>query len=57
MHIVCGNFQTPRTMTVNGTAMIDCVTSGTYPLPAPRNGGFCFQASAGQFSYAYFTTF
>jgi hypothetical protein len=43
-------------MTVNGTA-IDCVTAGTYPLPSARNGGFCFVASAGQYSYAYFTTF
>jgi hypothetical protein len=44
-------------MTVNGTTMIDCVTAGSYPLPAPRNGGFCFQASAGQYAYAYFNTF
>jgi hypothetical protein len=26
-------------------------------LPAPRNGGWCMEASAGNFSYAYFTTF
>jgi hypothetical protein len=55
-HVVCGNFVAPRTMTVNGTA-IDCVAGGTFTLPTPQNGGFCFVASAGQYPYAYFTTF
>jgi hypothetical protein len=54
--IVCGNFVAPRTFSVNGTAF-DCVTGNGGDLPAPRNGGFCMQASAGQDSYAYFTTF
>ena len=26
-------------------------------LPAKRNGGYCFQASAGQNAYRYFGTF
>jgi len=57
-HIVCGNFVSPRTMTVNGTS-IDCVSNGgaNTTLPAARNGGYCFQASAGQYSYAYFSTY
>jgi hypothetical protein len=54
--IVCGNFVDPRTFTVNGT-LFDCVTGVGGDLPAPRNGGFCMQASAGQNAYAYFTTF
>lgn len=53
---VCGNFIAPRTFSVNGTA-VDCVTANGGDLPAPKNGGFCMQASAGENSYAYFTTF
>jgi hypothetical protein len=56
-HIVCGNFVAPRTMTVNGTTMVNCVANGNVPLPAARNGGWCFQASAGQNSFAYFSTY
>jgi hypothetical protein len=55
--IVCGNFQTPRTFTVNGTTTFNCAAGGTFTLPAPRNGGWCFEASAGNFSYAYFESF
>ena len=55
---VCGNFTAPRTFTVNGTTMGDCTPSGsgfpTTALNTPRNGGFCFQASAGSPDYAYF---
>jgi hypothetical protein len=54
--LVCGNFVAPRTFTVNGIPF-DCVTADGGDLPAPRNGGFCMQASAGQYAYAYFTTF
>jgi hypothetical protein len=53
---VCGNFVAPRTFTANGTA-IDCVAGGNFNLPAPRNGGWCLEASAGQYDYAYFNTF
>jgi len=55
-HVVCGNFVAPRTFSVNGTA-IDCVVGSGGPLPAPVNGGYCMQASAGDYSYAYFTTY
>jgi hypothetical protein len=51
----CGNFVAPRTFSVNG-APVDCATGGAFELPPPRNGGFCMQASAGNYSYAYFTT-
>jgi len=52
----CGNFVAPRTFTVNGTS-INCVMAGNYSLPARRNGGYCMEASAGEYSYAYFSTF
>jgi hypothetical protein len=61
MHILCGNFLAPRTFSVNGMSL-DCTAGGgtataTYPLPPARNGGFCVQAGAGQYPYAYFSTF
>ena len=52
----CGNFVDPRTFSVNGVG-IDCVASGNESLPPIRNGGYCMEASAGQFTYAYFRTF
>jgi hypothetical protein len=55
-HLVCGNFVAPRTFSVNGTSF-DCVAGSGGVLPAPINGGFCMEASAGQYSYAYFTTY
>ncbi|MEP6653811.1 MAG: hypothetical protein ABJA82_10650 [Myxococcales bacterium] len=51
--VICGNFVAPRTLTVNGAA--NPCTGGA--LPAPRYGGYCIQATAGQASYAYFTTY
>jgi len=54
--IICGNFVAPRTFTVNGT-LINCTTGGNNIVPAQRNGGYCMQASAGQQSYAYFSTY
>jgi hypothetical protein len=52
----CGNFAAPRTFQINGTLM-SC-TGGNWPsLPAKRNGGYCFQATAGDFPWAFFTTF
>ena len=50
----CGNFATGRTMTVNGTT-VTCA-GGNITLPAPRNGGYCFRASAGDHAWAYFST-
>jgi len=54
--LACGNFVAPRTFTVNGT-MFDCVVGGAAVLPEARNGGWCFEASAGNNSYAYFSTY
>ena len=54
-HLVCGNFVSPRTLKVNNVT-VSCAGSGV-TLPAPRNGGWCMQASAGQYSYAYFNTY
>jgi hypothetical protein len=53
---LCGNFASPRTLTVNGGTPVDC-SGASYTLPAARNGGWCMQASAGNQSYAYFSTY
>jgi len=53
-HVLCGNFVEPRTFSVNGTP-ISC-QSASNVLPPKVAGGYCFQASAGQQSFAYFTT-
>ena len=55
-NMVCGNFVAPRTLTVNGTTEFTCA-GGNVALPAARNGGYCMQASAGNYSYAYFATY
>jgi inhibitor of cysteine peptidase len=49
----CGNFAASRTLTVNGAPM-PC-TGAAWALPAPRNGGYCIQASAGDMPWAWFT--
>jgi hypothetical protein len=52
----CGNFVSPRTLSINGTVM-SC-TGGNWPsLPAKRNGGYCVQTTAGDNAWAYFATF
>jgi hypothetical protein len=51
----CGNFATGRTFRVNGQLMT-CNWSNWPSLPAKRNGGYCFQASAGDYAWAGFTT-
>jgi hypothetical protein len=51
----CGNFASGRTFKVNGQTMT-CNWSNWSSLPAKRNGGYCLQASAGNYSYAGFTT-
>jgi hypothetical protein len=55
--VVCGNYTT-KVLTVNGTAL-SCVTASmTISLPTTKlNGGYCFQTSQGDFSYAYFSTY
>jgi hypothetical protein len=52
----CGNFATGRTFQINGTTM-SCTGGNWASLPAKRNGGYCLQASAGDFAWAYFATF
>jgi hypothetical protein len=52
----CGNFSGGRTFRINNTLM-SC-SGGNWPsLPAKRNGGYCFQATAGDFPWAFFVTF
>ncbi len=54
----CGNFVAPRSFSVNGAVQTICTTGGNWPsLPAKRNGGYCFQSTMGDHSYAYFGTF
>lgn len=50
----CGNFASGRTFEVNNT-VVSC-TGGNITLPAKRNGGYCFEASAGNQAWAYFST-
>jgi len=50
----CGQFASGRTFRVNNV-QVTC-NGGNITLPAKRNGGYCFQASAGDFAWAYYTT-
>jgi len=54
--MVCGNFVSPRTFTVNGTSF-NCASGAGGTLPAAVAGGWCFEAGAGNNSYAYFATY
>lgn len=49
----CEGFASPRTLAVNGTALT--CNGQRVRLPAKRNGGYCFQASAGQNTWAWFS--
>lgn len=51
----CGNFAPGRTFRVNN--VLATCNYNNQPLPAKRNGGYCFQASAGDFAWASATTF
>ncbi len=52
----CGNFVSPRSLTINGTT--EACNSGNWAsIPAAKNGGYCFQISAGNQSFAFFTAF
>ena len=53
--IVCGNFTSPRTLTVN-TKVWTCNGAGM-TAPAKVAGGYCFQITAGQTMSAYFNTY
>lgn len=50
----CGNFVSPRTLSVNGTTMT-CSYSNWSTIPAARNGGYCIQTTGGNYAWAYFT--
>ena len=51
----CGNFVSPRTLSVNGTVM--ACNNGNWPtLPAKVNGGYCVTTTAGNQPWAFFTT-
>ena len=52
----CGNFVSPRTLSVNGTTEA-CNGGNWASVPAKRNGGYCIQTTSGNQSYAYFTAF
>jgi len=50
----CGNFVSPRTLSVNGTVM-SCSYSNWATIPAPRNSGYCVQTTSGDHPWAYLT--
>ncbi|MGE5787249.1 MAG: PKD domain-containing protein, partial [Myxococcales bacterium] len=50
----CGNFVSPRTLSVNGTVM-SCSYSNWATIPAPRNSGYCIQTTSGNHPWAYLT--
>jgi hypothetical protein len=50
----CGNFTSPRTLSVNGTQET-CTYTNWSSIPATRNGGYCIQITAGNYSWAYFS--
>jgi len=50
----CGNFASPRTLRVNGV-LEPCTNTNWPSVPPPRNGGYCYQATPGNYAWAYFT--
>jgi hypothetical protein len=50
----CGNFVSPRTLSVNGTQMT-CNGGSWSTIPAARNGGYCISTTSGNYSYAYYS--
>lgn len=54
----CEGFVSPRLFLVNGKNYYCSTTNGDqYPLPAPVNGGYCMQATAGDNADAGFSTY
>jgi len=51
----CGNFAGGRTFSVNGQTM-SCDSGNWWSLPAPRAGGYCLSSTAGNYPWAFFTT-
>jgi hypothetical protein len=50
----CGNFVSPRTLKVNGTAEV-CNAGNWSSIPAKVGGGYCIQVSSGNYSSANFS--
>lgn len=50
----CGNFVSPRTLSVNGVQET-CNNLNWSSIPPARNGGYCVQTTAGNYSWAFFT--
>jgi len=50
----CGNFASPRTLSVNGTVM-PCNGQNWPTVPAARNGGYCITTTAGNWAWAFTT--
>jgi len=50
----CGNMAAGRQLLVNGTAQV-CNGANWATPPAPRNGGYCVQATPGNYAWAFFT--
>ena len=50
----CGNFASPRTLSVNG-AVMTCNNQPWPGVPPKRNGGYCISTTAGDYPYAFFT--
>ena len=51
----CGNFVSPRKLSVNGVAM-NCNWANWASLPPAKNGGYCIYTTSGNNSWAAFTT-
>jgi hypothetical protein len=52
----CGNFQSPRSLSVNGVTET-CNNQNWSSVPPRRNGGYCVNVTAGQFPWAFVTLF
>jgi len=50
----CGNFVSPRSLTVNGTQET-CNNQNWSSIPTARNGGYCVQITQGNQPFAFFT--
>jgi len=51
----CGNFASPRKLFVNGVAMT-CNWANWASLPPAKNGGYCVYTTAGNYTWAAFST-
>jgi hypothetical protein len=51
----CGNFVSPRQLSVNGATEV-CNGGNWASVPPARNGGYCIQATSGNQPWAFFTT-